>query len=133
MGSTPQNTQDSGPERDEQGRFLPGQSGNPGGRPRTPASVRESFRECTELALTTLKQVMQDVEAPPSSRVKAAEVTLAYGWGRPTQPFEISGPEGGPVKTEAVSREVDPEHVIKVARVLADAGVSLAGDGDGDD
>jgi hypothetical protein len=30
-------------------------------------------------------------------RNKAAEILLAYAWGKPTQAVEMSGPEGSPV------------------------------------
>lgn len=40
--------------RDERGRFPAGESGNPGGRPKLPAAVREALRGATLRAVETL-------------------------------------------------------------------------------
>jgi len=87
--------------------FQPGQSGNPGGRPKAPARVVELARAQTESAIFTLVEVMQNKKAPPSSRVAAAQALLDRGWGKPVQPVDGDG-EGGPLAIEIVRRVVDP-------------------------
>lgn len=70
------------------GKFIKGQSGNPGGRPREIGDVRALARERTEKALLTLERVMDDMSAPPSARVAAANALLDRGYGKPTTIIE---------------------------------------------
>jgi hypothetical protein len=51
------------------GRFQPGTSGNPGGRPRAAHSIQELAREHTTEALNVLVQIMLNEKAPPNARV----------------------------------------------------------------
>ena len=85
------------------GRFKPGQSGNPAGRPKEIGHLRELARERTEEALGTLISVMADEAAPASARVAAACAVLDRGYGRPIQATEISGKDGGPIATADMS------------------------------
>lgn len=62
--------------------WKPGQSGNPGGRLKTPEEVRAAFRETTPEALETLRRVMTLWEAAPGPATRAAEVVLERGWGK---------------------------------------------------
>lgn len=77
--------------------FQPGQSGNPGGRPKGEARVRDAAREHTDAALNVLVEAMTD----PDKRIaiKAAEVLLDRGWGKPSQPVG-GADELGPIKQE---------------------------------
>ena len=72
-------------QRDASGRFLKGQSGNPGGRPKMPDHVRKLAQDKTEAAIDTLVELMQDPQSAPSVRVDAANSILDRGWGKPTQ------------------------------------------------
>ena len=65
--------------------FQPGQSGNPGGRPKGEAKVREAARVHTEVAIGVLVSAMDDPDA--RVRIKAAEVILDRGWGKAAQPI----------------------------------------------
>jgi len=83
------------PEREKQpggvtGRgFMPGQSGNPGGRSAGQRELRDAAREHTEEAVETLVRWMRSNDATAS--VQAAKVLLERGWGRPPQPLQHSG------------------------------------------
>jgi hypothetical protein len=70
------------------GRFIPGQSGNPGGRPKVVGEVRESARQHTIEAINTLVSIMQDQKAPPAARVLAANSILDRGYGKPAQTID---------------------------------------------
>jgi len=72
--------------------FMPGKSGNIGGRPRGFAVMRDLARQKTEKAINTLVSIMDGRKSPANARVAAAVAVLDRGWGRPTQ--ELS--EGEP-------------------------------------
>lgn len=88
--------------------WKPGQSGNPGGRPKEVGHVRDLARQHTELALRTLIEIAAR-GTPDRARVAAAEALLDRAWGRPPQ--EITGPGGGPLQirswAELVTRVLD--------------------------
>jgi hypothetical protein len=94
--------------------FAKGRSGNPGGRPKVPESVREACRALTSDAIETLKSVMADPQSPPNARVAAANAVLDRAWGRPTTESElrIGGIAGAPaIPTAAVDlSKLSPEH-----------------------
>ena len=69
--------------------FKPGQSGNPGGRPKVDKTVKALAREHTEDAVRTLAEILKNGAASESSRVQAASALLDRGWGRPLQQLEI--------------------------------------------
>ncbi len=77
--------------------FQKGQSGNPTGLPAGFGELREAARKLTPLALSTLKRIAGDTDAPEAAQVSAAQALLDRGWGKPTQPVDGDG-QGGPVK-----------------------------------
>jgi HEAT repeat protein len=88
--------------------FQPGQSGNPGGRPKGEAKVRDAARAQTDAAIGVLVAALEDEDA--RVRLKAAEVLLDRGWGKPSQTVDIGNADGQPFKTERVERViVDPK------------------------
>jgi hypothetical protein len=78
------------------GRFPPGKSGNPEGRPRGLGRLAFIAREKTEAAMSTLESIMNDPAAPPSARVAAASAILDRGWGKATQ--YIADPDTAPAE-----------------------------------
>jgi hypothetical protein len=73
--------------------FKKGQSGNPGGRPKVVAEVKELARVHTGQAIETLVSIMTNPKSAPAARVSAANALLDRGYGKPPQ--HITG-EGGP-------------------------------------
>jgi len=115
--------------------WKPGQSGNPGGRPKTDPELVEAFRERTPRALATLDKVMANFAAdvltekgdplvPPAAAVKAAEVVLNRGWG--TAPATVKLEANVNATVDATSKVavkvLDPERLARVVGVLQRAG-----------
>ena len=73
------------------GKWKPGQSGNPGGRPKGYGEVRELARQHTDKAIDTLAGIMYDDKAPASARQAAAEALLNRGWGKPETTVNVGG------------------------------------------
>lgn len=73
--------------------FMPGHSGNPGGRPKGHAEFRLAAREFTEEGLQILAGIMRGRKAQPgaSARVRAIRELFDRGWGRPVQELQVQG------------------------------------------
>ncbi len=70
------------------GKFAPGESANPGGRPKTVREVVALAREHTTTAYETLVDVAKNGKNE-MARVKAAEALLNRGHGVPSTEAEI--------------------------------------------
>lgn len=64
--------------------FQPGVSGNPNGRPKIIAEVRDLARRHTADAIAALVAIMREGESD-AARVSAANALLDRGYGRPVQ------------------------------------------------
>jgi hypothetical protein len=65
------------------GRFQPGRSGNPGGRPRAAHNVQELARQHAPKAIETLAEIAE--KGTPGARVSAAIALLDRAYGKPPQ------------------------------------------------
>jgi HEAT repeat protein len=79
-------------------KFVKGQSGNPGGRPKALIEVQALAREHSPSAIATLAKIMEDDSAPAAARIAAACAILDRGYGRPPQALHHLGEDGGPIK-----------------------------------
>ena len=79
------------------GKWMPGHSPNPGGRPKALTAVVEAARSHTVAAIAALAEINSDPAQPAAARVSAAQALLDRGWGKPAQPVDGDG-EGGPVQ-----------------------------------
>lgn len=71
--------------------WTKGTSGNPGGRPKVVAEVRDLARQYTDTAIRALADIMQDEKAPPAARVSAASVLLDRAYGKAPQDLAVKG------------------------------------------
>jgi hypothetical protein len=71
--------------------FKPGQSGNPGGRPKEVMAVRELARRHTADAVRALVEIARNKKAQPAARVAAANAILDRGYGRVEQNLNVTG------------------------------------------
>ena len=74
------------------GQFAPGQSGNPGGRPKDEHRVAELARSYTLEAIDTLVELMRDGK-DERMRGTAAQALLDRGWGK-AKVEVVTGAEG---------------------------------------
>lgn len=111
------------PQKRNATSFKPGQSGNPGGRPKGLGEFREMMRErLTEKAVAALERHLAR-GVVGADAVRSAVEALAFAWGRPAQAVEMSGPEGAaiPVKAELVPN-ADPDQLASVLGLLGRVG-----------
>ena len=86
------------------GQFAPGQSGNPGGRPKDEHRVAELARSYTLEAIDTLDELMRDGK---DERVRgtAAQAPLDRGWGE-AKVEVVTGAEGSYLDVLRVISEI---------------------------
>ena len=80
--------------------FKKGQSGNPGGRPKVVAEVKELARAHTGEAIKTLVSIMTNQKAAPAARVSAANALLESALEdqhRETSSSEGATPQSNPL------------------------------------
>ena len=74
--------------------FKKGQSGNPGGRPKEVAEVRNLAQEHGPAAIDHLAKLMNSDNE--RTAVAACEALLNRGYGRPSQSVTLAGEHDGP-------------------------------------
>lgn len=73
--------------------FQPGQSGNPGGRPKEDAEVKALARAAGPEAITKLLELLRCDDR--RTALAAAQALLDRGYGKPGQSVELSGAVAG--------------------------------------
>lgn len=86
-------------------RFLPGQSGNPNGRPKIPDEIKNAFKAATPDAAAFLIELMSNPQADMKLRKDAAIHILDRSLGRPVSVTELSGPDGGAIEISDTPEE----------------------------
>jgi len=95
--------------RDSYGRFTPGNSGNPGGRPKDNYRLTELARSHTYEAINTLVELMRHGK---DERVRgtAAQALLDRGWGKAKVEVASAGAHGYLELLQAVNEQIKSEH-----------------------
>jgi hypothetical protein len=102
-------------------RFAPGQSGNPGGRPKGPSLKRAVEKRLGEVAPASIIAKLNlpdgstwcDVLAETTMRAavanehQARKLVFEYVEGKATQPIELTGANGGPIAYADANNEAD--------------------------
>jgi uncharacterized protein DUF5681 len=113
------------------GRWLPGKSGNPGGRPKTAVSLRDLAREHAADAIARLVEALDAMrpvglegdEIPDHDvRIRAANALLDRGYGKPKEHIELADTrEYSAVfdRIEALRQSDKGAHLLAVAEALA--------------
>ena len=85
-------------ERDDSGRFVKGQTGNPNGRPKR--RTEQEYLDAT-IARVTIKDWREIVDKAVSQAKRGDSRARAwlsdYVLGPPSQRMQVSGPDGGPI------------------------------------
>jgi hypothetical protein len=111
-------------ERLPSGRFRPGQSGNPAGRPRLPAEFRETVTRLAGSSAELLEQLVAgELAAPVAVRARVALGLLALGVAR----AGADEPPPVPVVIVQAAEPVNPELWHAVARLVFGLPADLAG------
>jgi hypothetical protein len=84
-------------------RFQKGQSGNPGGRPKSAKGLREQLEAKYGVGAPKLIARLDAMSVGKNERVafEATRLLMAYHFGPPVQKVETSGPDGQPAQSEA--------------------------------
>ena len=77
--------------RDKTGRFVPGQSGNPGGRPKVLEEVRELGKAASPKIMRAFIKMALDEKTPAAQRIAAGNAVLDRTMGKPEQQHRVSG------------------------------------------
>lgn len=111
--TTEEQRKNSGAGRANLRPFKPGQSGNPGGRPKgksLTALLRERLDEVDEATGKTIAQLVVEgwVNAARDGNVPAIKEALDRTEGKVIERKELSGPDGGPIQMD-LSKMSDDE------------------------
>ena len=91
------------------GGFQKGRSGNPGGRPKLPAEMREMFRAKAPEAFEVLSRHLQSPDAKVA--IAAATQILDRAYGRPVQSIDAAGGvRWDPSPPNALARHRQQQH-----------------------
>ena len=72
---------------DKNGKFAKGNKG--GGRKELPPEIKEMCRALTPQAIEIAKRIMLDDDQKASDRLRAVEIILDRGYGKPAQAIEL--------------------------------------------
>ena len=88
------------------GRFKPGESGNPGGRPKEVAEVKALAREHTVAAINKMVEIMNAPKSSGNTVLAAACAILDRGYGRPAQSVDLTTTPGTMSDAEVEERAI---------------------------
>lgn len=109
-------------------QFKPGQSGNPGGRPKgLAAKAREATNDGQLLIQFWLDVVAGKIKgATGSDKMRASALLAERGWGRPEEYVEVTGAGGGAIE-HAHHQVKEPARLANILGHLATMGIERIG------
>jgi hypothetical protein len=79
-------------------KFEPGKSGNPGGRPKADVTLRDMARTHDTKVITFLASVIESTSADLPSKLKASDILLDRGHGKPVTMNLEADPREPPIE-----------------------------------
>lgn len=100
-------------QRDRDGRFLPGCSGNPSGRQKPTWAEREALEEIKKLApgvAGKMTELLDDEKTPANVKVRIMEIILERTYGKPEAAIklkaEMQSNESSRARLEAIAARI---------------------------
>lgn len=87
MAKKPENRNETGATRDSKGRFVKGQSANPGGRPKKPVELELYAKE----APARLKAIADDPNTPVKVKADIERFFIEQVYGKAAQAVDVDG------------------------------------------
>ena len=105
-------------KRENNGRFLPGFTANPSGRPKVVGEIRELARQHAPAAFTRVCELVQSQD--PRIALAAAQEILNRAYGRPVQAIEseVRKVDMGALWLEATKRVNEEARAAEQAKVI---------------
>ena len=99
--------------RDEQGHYLPGQSGNPSGHPKRTWEQQEALEEIRKLAPVAadkIRSMLDDAKVPAVVKARLIEIILERTYGKPEAAIKLSADvqsnEAARARLEAIAARI---------------------------
>ena len=109
----PQETAPAEIARAENGQFLPGQSPNPGGRPKKTEEEKDALEEIRKLAPGVaghMKDMLKNPRVPAIAKVRILEIILERTYGKPETAIrlnaDIQNNEAARARLEAIAARI---------------------------
>ena len=75
--------------------------------PKKQIELMTHCRDLTTECADVLTEIMRAAKNKAADRIKAAEIILGYGWGKPKQQTEVTGTDGGEIVIKVKVNEND--------------------------
>lgn len=100
-------------KRGENGQFLPGQSPNPGGRPKKTEEEKDALEEIRKLApgvADKMSEMLNNARVPAIAKVRIIEIILERTYGKPETAIrlnaDIQSNEAARARLEAIAARI---------------------------
>ena len=100
-------------QRGEKGRFLPGKSPNPGGRPKQTEEEKDALEEIRKLApgiAAKMTELLNNPRVPAVAKVRILEIILERTYGKPETAVrlnaDIQSNEAARARLEAIAARI---------------------------
>jgi len=101
--------------------WEPGQSGNPGGRPKMPPELLQRLRDFTPRVIEIWQEIANDTRLKPEPRLRATELIAERAYGKPPQDLNLGGQPDNPFIVARPLAGLTAEQIEEIERMLSEA------------